>query len=225
MSIGLIAALLVGMSVTFVMIGAVSGGATGDTTWYACLKGGEMSQVGTTPPGACKSPMSWNSQGPKGPIGPTGATGAVGPQGPQGPPGPKSLPDFATTERGLVSPTQGGPAVIVETISVPAGHYLVSAYGEVIPADAAAYPNSFFGADCTTQAFDPTTGNTATVAEVTVSAQDNTADAIPQSYGTGGPQTLAHRGTITLSCEAISGYPPAALYDNELNALQFNSNG
>jgi hypothetical protein len=225
MTIALIAALLVGMSVTLVMTEAVSGGATGDTTWYACLKGGKMSQVGTTPPGACKTPMSWNSQGPQGPIGPTGDTGAVGPQGPQGPPGPKSLPDFATTEGGLVSPTQGGPAVTVDTISVPAGHYLVSAYGQVIPADAAAYPDSYFAAGCTIQAYDATTGNTATVDQVNVSAQDNTADAIPQSYGMGGPQTLADGGTITLSCEAVAGYPPAALYDNELKALQFNTHG
>ena len=48
---------------------AVNAGATGSsTTYYACLKGGQLSKVATAPP-TCRTgatPISWNSQGPAG---------------------------------------------------------------------------------------------------------------------------------------------------------------
>jgi hypothetical protein len=76
---------------------AVTAGASGTThTYFACLKSGALSKVGTASPtcpaGATK--ISWNSQGPvgaagpKGAAGPAGAAGATGTQGPAGPTGP-----------------------------------------------------------------------------------------------------------------------------------------
>ena len=41
-------------------------------TYYACLKSGKLTQVGTSAP-TCRSgatSISWNSQGPEGPVGP-----------------------------------------------------------------------------------------------------------------------------------------------------------
>jgi Pentapeptide repeats (8 copies) len=51
-----------------------------NTTYYACLKNGSLSDVGTNSPNDCtaKHIISWNQEGPQ---------GAQGPQGPQGPAG------------------------------------------------------------------------------------------------------------------------------------------
>lgn len=80
-------------------------------TYYACLKNGNVSDVGTTAPSSCPGKgtvISWNQQGPQGVPGPMGATGPqgaqgdVGPQGPQGIPGPQGAagPQGATGAQG-----------------------------------------------------------------------------------------------------------------------------
>jgi len=91
----LIAVSALGAGLTF----AVDAGATGSsTTYYACLKGGKLTAVGTTPPTCSSSStqISWNSEGaqgatgaagPQGPAGPQGATGSTGPAGAAGPAG------------------------------------------------------------------------------------------------------------------------------------------
>jgi hypothetical protein len=75
-------------AISAVTSAVVVAGASGPgTTYYACLKSGKLTAVGTTPP-TCKSGatvISWNSQGPAGPPGASGAPGSVGPQGPAGP--------------------------------------------------------------------------------------------------------------------------------------------
>ena len=87
--------------ISLVTVGAVVGveaGATStSTTYYACLKSGALSSVGTVAP-RCTSPakvISWNSKGVQGLAGPKGATGAAGPvgaTGPQGLVGPAGAP-------------------------------------------------------------------------------------------------------------------------------------
>ncbi len=61
----------------FTLAMGVAHGTGNTTTYYACLKVGTLSHVGTTSPTSCaaKHIISWNSQGPQ------------GLQGPQGPPG------------------------------------------------------------------------------------------------------------------------------------------
>jgi hypothetical protein len=99
--------------------------ATGTSaTYYACLKAGILSKVGTTTPtcGKGSKVISWNSQGPAGPKGQKGSTGPSG-QGPS---------YYA------VAPAAGYPAdphygqddanySDVDSVSVPAGDYLASA--------------------------------------------------------------------------------------------------
>jgi hypothetical protein len=53
------------------------------TTYYACLKGGKLTQVGTTSPTcpAGATVISWDEQGTQGVQGPTGPQGPAGPQG------------------------------------------------------------------------------------------------------------------------------------------------
>jgi hypothetical protein len=73
--------------------GGISTAATPTVTYYACLKSGALSLVGTKAPtcpkGATK--ISWNSVGPKGAAGPAGKDGAAGLQGPAGPNGLNGL--------------------------------------------------------------------------------------------------------------------------------------
>ena len=61
---------------------AVTAGASSTTTtYYACLKSGALSNVGTIAP-TCKSPatvISWNQTGPPGPAGNTVLNGAGAP--------------------------------------------------------------------------------------------------------------------------------------------------
>lgn len=63
-------------------------GANAPISYFACLKGGALSKVGTTSPTGCATGstiISWNSEGSVGPQGPAGAAGPAGPQGPTGP--------------------------------------------------------------------------------------------------------------------------------------------
>ncbi len=60
---------------------AVNAGAdTTNTAYYACLKAGKLTSVGTVAPTSCSggAPISWNSQGVQGVQGPAGAQGPVG---------------------------------------------------------------------------------------------------------------------------------------------------
>jgi len=69
---------------------------TSDDVYYACLKKGDLTDVGTSQPDKCRkgTVISWNRQGRPGATGPQGAKGEQGqrgeqgPQGPVGPPGP-----------------------------------------------------------------------------------------------------------------------------------------
>ncbi len=78
-----------------------------NTVYYACLSGGTLWQVGTTPPRFCGAGpfgfgtvIEWSAIGPTGatglsgatgPIGPTGLTGNTGASGPTGPTGATGL--------------------------------------------------------------------------------------------------------------------------------------
>ncbi len=64
-------------------------------TYYACLKNGNLSDVGTSVPSKCpgnSAVISWNEQGPQGPQGPQGNVGPQGPQGAVGPAGAQGVP-------------------------------------------------------------------------------------------------------------------------------------
>jgi hypothetical protein len=77
---------IIGITVAVGVAAAVTAGASGTSTYYACLKAGKLTKVGASAP-TCVAPatqISWNSQGPPGAD---GAIGAQGPAGPQGPPG------------------------------------------------------------------------------------------------------------------------------------------
>ncbi|HQR80410.1 MAG TPA: hypothetical protein PLT68_09340, partial [Actinomycetota bacterium] len=56
---------------------------TGDEVYYACLKKGELTDVGTSKPDKCRKGtiISWNREGQPGAPGATGAQGAQGEQG------------------------------------------------------------------------------------------------------------------------------------------------
>ncbi len=75
-----------------VLLGSVAamGATSSGTTYYACLKNGDLSSVGTSEP-ECKGKqtlISWNQEGPVGPQGPQGEQGPIGVTGAQGEPGP-----------------------------------------------------------------------------------------------------------------------------------------
>jgi hypothetical protein len=72
-----VVAAAIALSAVAVGAGVLSAGAASSTTYYACLKSGTLSNVGTTAP-KCTSPatqISWNQTGPQGPTGPAGAAG------------------------------------------------------------------------------------------------------------------------------------------------------
>ncbi|HUG14658.1 MAG TPA: hypothetical protein VMM78_06525 [Thermomicrobiales bacterium] len=58
-------------------------GSSHDTTYYACLYAGSLSQVGTTPPTNCGrgEQIQWNAEGPPGAPGAPGTDGADGADG------------------------------------------------------------------------------------------------------------------------------------------------
>lgn len=73
-----VAALIASLSFSFGSLYSAFG-TSHNTTYYACLYAGSLSQVGTTPPANCGrgSQISWNSEGVEGPQGPAGATNVV----------------------------------------------------------------------------------------------------------------------------------------------------
>ena len=113
-----------------VLLGSVAamGASSSGSTYYACLKNGNLSQVGTSAP-ECKAQetlISWNQegpvgpQGPQGPIGPVGATGAQGEQGPAGEKGDQGDPG-AQGPVGAQGPAgldaQGAAALACDTLA------------------------------------------------------------------------------------------------------------
>jgi hypothetical protein len=86
---------------------------------------------------AAGPPGPTGPEGPSGPQGPPGETGPQGPSGPQGPTGPQG-PQGATGPEGPAGPSQAFTRTIqdatlppnftsIASLSVPAGHYVVSA--------------------------------------------------------------------------------------------------
>ena len=76
MALATVLALTVAGSMTF-----IAAGQEPPVTYYACLKNGNLSKVGTSAPDNCPgngTVISWNEQGPQGLTGATGATGATG---------------------------------------------------------------------------------------------------------------------------------------------------
>lgn len=116
-------------------------GTNHDTTYYACLYAGSLSQVGTAEPATCGRgmPINWNAVGPEGPQGPIGPQGPQGIQGPQGSAGPQGPTGPAGTSTVYVSRTLGDanwvlvtagahPAGrVVESLNLPAGTYALTA--------------------------------------------------------------------------------------------------
>jgi len=84
-------------------------GTSHDTTYYACLYAGSMSQVGTTPPVNCGrgSQISWNSEGVEGPTGPSGTSQAY----------------YYTKQGGVL--ISGPTYTTVRQFELPAGKYIV----------------------------------------------------------------------------------------------------
>ncbi len=80
-------------------------GAPTDTTYYACLKNGRLSEVGTSAPScaANETGISWSQRGPVGPAGPQGPIGLTGATGAQGPTGETGATG-ATGEPGATGP-------------------------------------------------------------------------------------------------------------------------
>ncbi len=101
--------LAIGFAVGTLMAGGITFGVTQasaatNVTYYACLKAGKLTQVGTTQPTCARSAtgISWGSQGPQGPPGTNGTNGAPGPTGSHGPAGPQGPP--GTTVNTCASP-------------------------------------------------------------------------------------------------------------------------
>ncbi len=101
--------LVMGMALALTFGAGAAMTAFGDpisVTYYACVKNGNLKDVGTTPPTCKDTTISWNSGGPAGPQGATGPTGLMGPTGLTGPKGDTG-DRGATGETGL--PGIAGP--------------------------------------------------------------------------------------------------------------------
>jgi len=102
---------------------------------YACYNksGGTLRVIDrdVTNCSANETQVTWNQTGPIGPTGPQGPTGATGATGAQGPTGPSDI--FVS---GMVNTFGGGSDdVVVKTLSLPQGSYLVGAKVGVLRTD------------------------------------------------------------------------------------------
>ena len=87
-----------------------------DDVFYACLKKGRLTDVGTSKPSKCPKSdiVSWNKQGPTGAPGAQGVPGAKGEQGVQGPQGPQG----PEGPQGPAGPSVTLPALVCDTLGV-----------------------------------------------------------------------------------------------------------
>jgi hypothetical protein len=87
---------------------ALAGASSANTVYYACLKSGTLTKVGTKAP-TCAAPatrISWNATGPR---------GVVGPPGKVGPPGPVGDPSYAYVYNVSAETVSQGAAVVFDT--------------------------------------------------------------------------------------------------------------
>lgn len=108
------------------------------TTYYGCLKNGNLTNVGTSAPDSCPNGatlISWGQQGPQGvpgPTGPQGVKGDTGATGPQGPAGASGITGYEVVR------ADGAPSTAhVQTVAVdcPAGKHVLGG-GNYITFDA-----------------------------------------------------------------------------------------
>jgi hypothetical protein len=186
---------------------------------------GTQGQAGTQGATGTQGPQGpVGPQGPQGPVGPQGATGDQGPMGPegatggQGPQGPAGAtgatgPAGAThafsTSAGATSVPAGWVAtpVVVESVTVPAGNYVVWATGQV---------DQVFGSD--------NVANCTLTGNVDFASQMIKAGNVAASYSLTGTVSLPSGGTISLRCAGSHSASFGPFVDlNDLVALQVSA--
>ena len=127
----------ISVATSAVIVAGASGPAT---TYYACLKAGRLTEVGTTSP-TCKkgaSVISWNSQGPAGPPGTNGTNGAPGATGPAGP----GAVYIADNSDGTLNGTVDTPDLLASNVNGFSVHLSCQANEDFDTADVQATLNS-----------------------------------------------------------------------------------
>lgn len=156
---------------------------------------------------ASETSLDWNRTGPQGPQGPQGNPGPQGPQGDPGPQGPAGPSSAYATANALVNDIDFGPSVFpteIESLSVPAGSYVVSASGDDQTGDG--------GLICKIN-------NGAVASDEWTSPQDGIG-----SYSMLGTVSFSSPGTIELDCVGAS-FNTVSPYmaNNKLVAIQVGS--
>jgi hypothetical protein len=190
--------LLIGAVAIFATIPAPSG------VIYGCFnKSGGTLRVIDNAVETCKSnetQLTWNEKGPTGPSGPagpsgpSGAQGPVGATGPQGPTGPAGPSDAFVTSNNSFSatplPTTG--VLVVKTLSLPAGSYVVNATANVTGNGA----TTFVVAACGLQS--GAGHNLSENTKLTLGGSVNGGGSLPLV----GAFTLAGPDTVSIACSA-----------------------
>lgn len=174
--------------------------------------GGSLSVIDATVTTCAKSQteLDWNVQGPAGPQGAQGPQGVQGPVGPQGLQGPQGPAGPSGTSHGYAATggnaNYGTSPVKVQSLSLPAGTYLVWATGTVYDS------NVTTGHDCSL-----TAGGT-TLQEEKITTTTGPYGAAAVSYSA--PLTLAGAGSVELDCSsATDNTMSAGAYDVAITAV------
>jgi len=215
---------VVSMTTSAVVIAGASGPGT---TYFACLKAGKLTQVGTASP-TCKAGatvISWNSQGPAGPPGTNGTPGATGPTGPAGP-GAVYLADNSDGTGGGPSDTPDLLAADVNGFSV---HLSCQASEEWDTADVQA---TLAGTDTSAQVVDtytssltPSSGGPSSGTQSGALLHQPDEFAIIDNIGPGAPATLDSQGYVVANSGGIASQPEAGFWFFLHLTFQLTSNG
>ena len=131
LALATVLALLVAAMTTF-----VASGQEPAVTYYACLKNGNLSDVGTSAPDKCPGKgtvISWNNQGlpsATGATGPVGAPGATGAQGAAGAPGAAGVSGYEIVTASTASSV--GATTQAMTATCPVGKQAVGGGGQSV---------------------------------------------------------------------------------------------
>jgi len=138
--------------------------------------------------------LSWNVTGPPGPIGPAGPQGAAGPQGPVGP----SNAFVQSFDPGALGFLLSDVPVIVQSINLPAGSFVITASLEVYSNNTATGFSAFCWLDNGATVVPPGDASILVFRGATGGPGDSANITIP------GWVQLSSPGTVSLQCEGNS---------------------
>jgi hypothetical protein len=191
---------------------------TSFTQWALLALQGSTGQQGPQGLIGTMGPQGQPGQpGAQGPLGPGGPSGPAGPQGSQGTPGPVNA-THAPQTGGITLIATGGPAVVVRSMNLVAGSYLI--YGSVQLTNAGGIQVEAF---CQLQDALNVINTSNTTAVADLMPDNNTVGSWSEMVPLETAATFSSSTVVTIACGGQQGQYPLYAYRSTLTAVQVSN--